>query len=145
MDALTVLIVDDNSAHSEGLTELMKIKGIIALHAATGSDAVRVASTHPVDAVLLDVHLPDMTGYNVCRQLRSDPAMEKVAIIFHTGTAWFPEEGHGGDAFLTYPIIFSDLLAVIEGCVCKRKGKAVSGVGNPMQNAHYAANRSVFP
>jgi hypothetical protein len=50
--------------------------------------------------------------------------MDRIAIIFHTGTS-SPHGGHGGDAFLTYPIASSELFAVIKGCVFKRSQRRV--------------------
>jgi DNA-binding response OmpR family regulator len=125
MENLTVLIVDDNAAHGDGLAELLELNGFAALHASTGSTGLQIAATHPVDAVLLDVNLPDMTGYEVCRKIRSHSAMDHIAIVFHTGTS-SPNREHGGDAFLTYPIASSELFVVIQGCVYRRRMKMAS-------------------
>jgi hypothetical protein len=54
------------------------------------------------------------------------PAMDHVAIIFHTGSAHPRDLENTGDAFLTYPIAFNELFAVIQGCVYKRRAKMVS-------------------
>jgi DNA-binding response OmpR family regulator len=70
MDKLTVLVVDDNIAHGDGLAELLELNGFVALHASTGSACLQIAATHPVDSVLLDINLPDMAGYEVCQKVR---------------------------------------------------------------------------
>jgi len=72
MDPLKVLIVDDNVAHGTGLAELLGLNGFVTFHASTGEEGLEVAITHSVDAVLLDIDLPDMTGREVCRLLRAD-------------------------------------------------------------------------
>ena len=82
---------------------------------------MRIASDESVDAILLDLGLPDMNGYEVCKRLRSNAKTTNIAVIFHTGTqeGYYPD--HQGDAFLTYPIAFSELFSVIQGCVARRQ------------------------
>lgn len=119
MDQLKVLIVDDNQAHGEGLTELLQIKGLTTFHASNGAEGMQLATRHSVDAVLLDIHLPDMSGLEVCRLLRKEPATANVAVIFHSGSSG--PLYHQGDAFLTYPVSSSELVTVIQGCVARRR------------------------
>jgi CheY-like chemotaxis protein len=119
MDQLKVLIVDDNKAQGEGLAELLKLKGLTSFYAASGVEGMQLASSQAVDAVLLDIHLPDMSGFEVCRLLRAEPATANVAIIFHSGSSG--PLYHHGDAFLTYPVSFSELVTVIQGCVTRRR------------------------
>lgn len=123
MNKLTVLVIDDNSAHAEGLTELLEQNGFAAMYALTGASGLQITAAHSIDAVLLDVHLPDMTGFDICQKLRSNPATRNIAVIFHTGSQRLDGRDHGGDAFLTYPVEFTELFAVIQGCVSRRKGK----------------------
>jgi CheY-like chemotaxis protein len=121
MDPLKVLIVDDNLAHGTGLAELLGLNGFITFHAATGTEGLELATTHSIDAVLLDIDLPDMTGREVCRLLRADERTANVAIVFHTGSERAYQQEHQGDSFLTYPVNYRELIAVIEGCVARRR------------------------
>jgi hypothetical protein len=60
--------------------------------------------------------------------------MDHVAIVFHTGTAHPHDRDHGGDAFLTYPVELSELFAVIQGCVHRRRVKMVANI-TPAEDA----------
>jgi DNA-binding response OmpR family regulator len=124
MAAIKVLVIDDNKAHAEGLAELLNLSGFESSSVFTGLDGVEMAEKLAVDAVLLDMGLPDIKGSEVCRRLRANPATTDIAIIFHTGTHPSPGSDHPADAFLTYPIAMADVSAVIRGCVERRRAKA---------------------
>ena len=124
MEPLRIMIVDDNEAHGVGLAELLELRGYETVFASTGERALYIASSRPLDAVLLDLHLPDMTGYEVCKRLREDPQTSHLAVIFHTGSkAQHPQMG---DAFLTYPVDFNTLYSVIHGSVARRRSALTS-------------------
>ena len=125
MNPLRILVIDDHKAHAEGLAELLALNGFVTFHAPTGNEGLEIAMTQPLDAVLLDMQLPDMNGYDVCDRLRSEPRTANLAIIFHTGSNAPVRVEHDADAFLTYPVRFSDLFSVIQGCVARRRSTAV--------------------
>ena len=122
MQSIKVLVIDDNKAHAEGLAELLELSGFGCTSAGTGLDGLEMAERLAVDAVLLDMNLPDIEGMEVCRRLRNNPATTNVAVIFHTGSQPSPGMEHDADSFLTYPVAIGELSAVIMGCVAKRKG-----------------------
>jgi two-component system, OmpR family, phosphate regulon response regulator OmpR len=121
--ALRVLVIDDNKAHAEGLAELLQLAGFEATHVPTGGAGIEHARTHPVDAVLLDMNLPDMNGFEVCRRLRRDPKTAYIAVVFHTAQGSVPGARHEGDAFLTYPVAMSEVYAVIRSSVERRRNR----------------------
>jgi CheY-like chemotaxis protein len=120
MSTIRVLIIDDNEAHAQGLAELLELSGFAAVYATTGARGLELALSGAVDAVLLDLNLPDMTGYEVCYRLRSNPVTANLAIVFHTA-ANSARIDHQGDAFLTYPVEMGHIFHVIRGCVARRK------------------------
>jgi DNA-binding response OmpR family regulator len=124
--ALRVLVIDDNKAHAEGLAELLALAGFEASHSLTGGDGIDFARTHPVDAVLLDMNLPDMNGFEVCRRLRRDPRTANIAVVFHTAQGSVPGARHEGDAFLTYPVAMSEVYSVIRGSVERRRSRILN-------------------
>ncbi len=134
-----VLVVDDNQAHASGLAELLRIAGFDAREIDNGHDALRIAAEGSVDAVLLDLGLPDMSGYEVCRQLRSDERTAHIAVIFHSGTQEPLHFDHHGDAFLTFPISFSEVFSTIRGCVARRRNKRAKA------SAPSAASNDIAP
>ena len=120
LSIIKVLIIDDNEAHAQGLAELLELSGFATTYAVTGEKGIELAHTESVNAVLLDLHLPDMTGYDVCYRLRSNPATANLAIVFHTA-ANSSTVDHQGDAFLTYPVEMGHICHVIQGCVARRR------------------------
>ena len=119
MEVYRVLVIDDREAHADGLAELLTVSGFDAHYALTGIDGLRQARAFNVHAILLDLHLPDMTGFEVCRALRADPATTNIAVVFHTAdsTAGIAD---GADAFLTYPVDIAHLSSVLRGCIARR-------------------------
>jgi CheY-like chemotaxis protein len=120
---LKVLVIDDNKAHAEGLAELLGLSGFEAWHVLTGAEGIEAAREHQVDAVLLDMNLPDMNGFEVCRRLRRDPRTAHIAVVFHTAQGSVPGARHEGDAFLTYPVAMSEVYSTIRGSVERRKNR----------------------
>jgi DNA-binding response OmpR family regulator len=120
MQKIRVLVIDDNKAHAEGLAELLELSGFDCTSTGTGLDGLELAAQLSVDAVLLDMDLPDIEGSEVCRRLRANPVTTNVAVIFHTGSRPSPGIDHEADSFLTYPVAVTELSAVIQGCVARR-------------------------
>jgi CheY-like chemotaxis protein len=79
-----ILIVDDVAANRETLCELLDSPDYRLVEAADGSAALRLATETPPDLVLLDVMMPHMDGYDVCRRLRSDERLAEVPVIMVT-------------------------------------------------------------
>jgi len=120
---LRVLVIDDNQPHAEGLAELLELAGFQASYVMTGSDGIEQAQKLAVDAVLLDMNLPDMNGFEVCRRLRRDPKTAYIAVVFHTAQGSVPGSRHEGDAFLTYPVAMTEVYSVIRASVERRRNR----------------------
>ena len=119
-----VLCVDDNEIHCYSLRKLLAAAGFDVTHAHSGREALQVfGQAHP-DAILLDVGLGDMDGFEVCTTIRTDPINNVVAIIFHSASGHAGSSPHsndtGADAFLTYPVDSEHLISVIRGCIQRR-------------------------
>lgn len=91
----TVLIVDDEPANIDILTELVK-SGYMTRAATGGEKALRIAtSDNPPDLILLDVMMPGIDGYEVCRRLKADERTKDIPIIFITGKVSAQDEIKG--------------------------------------------------
>jgi two-component system response regulator RegX3 len=119
---MRVLIVEDEDAIAEPLAEGLVREGYAVERAATGAQALAAGGNAEVDVVLLDLRLPDMDGYTVCRELR---ARSEVPIIIVSARG---EEVDrivglelGADDFLVKPFGFGELLARIRA-VTRRAG-----------------------
>ncbi len=79
-----VLVADDDPINREVLGELLKPEHTVLL-ARNGAQTLERAARHVPDLILLDVLMPDMSGYEVLRTLRADPRTEHIAVIFISG------------------------------------------------------------
>jgi PleD family two-component response regulator len=84
MDKPRILIVEDDPDLSEMLVEFFTGKEYEVRTAAWGQDAIRISNEELLNLVVLDIRLPDITGYDVCRQLRSQRRTQDVPIVFLT-------------------------------------------------------------
>ena len=105
--AATILHVDDDADNRLSLGWVLGAAGFRVREAATGTDALRLARQRP-DLVLLDVRLPDISGFEVCRRIKADPALSDLPVIqlsAHHVRGEDRAEGleGGGDVYLTKP------------------------------------------
>ena len=87
----TVLVVDDRPDARYSLGHPLATAGFDVRETATGREALRLARLQ-VDAIVLDLVLPDMNGYDVLRKLKNDPATRSIPVILKT--AVYLDEGH---------------------------------------------------
>ncbi len=104
----TILIVDDAPENIDILRGLLKDEYKIKV-AINGAKALKIAqSTHELDLILLDVMMPDMDGYEVCRQLKSQISTSSIPVIFVTAKGETKDEALGFDLgavdYITKPI-----------------------------------------
>lgn len=90
----TVLVVDDTPANLSLLANLLKEQYRIKV-ANNGIKAIELAAAAPPDLVLLDIMMPEMDGYEVCRRLKADPRTERIPVIFLTAKTSVEDEEKG--------------------------------------------------
>jgi putative two-component system response regulator len=105
--AATILIADDNQAMREAIIRFVEAEGYTALAARNGREALALALEKQPDLVLLDVTMPDIDGFEVCRRLKDDPRTALIPITMLTvldspDHRWYGIEA-GADDFLTKP------------------------------------------
>jgi DNA-binding response OmpR family regulator len=109
----TVLIVDDDGPSRLLLTIVCDARGLAVIEAASGAEALSVAVQRRPDLILLDVSLPDMSGLEVCRQVRG--AGMDVPILMLSGHADPADVERalqlGADGYLTKPFVLRELFA----------------------------------
>lgn len=80
-----VLVVDDQAASADALSQALKPLGFEVWQALDGSTALLLAKEHTPDVILLDVRMPGMDGFEVCRRLKEDPETQLLPVVFLTG------------------------------------------------------------
>jgi PAS domain S-box-containing protein len=113
-----VLIVDDNAATRYALRRRLERHSIQITEAGTGMDGLALIAAQRFDALILDVNLPDMSGFDIVRQLRAAPATALLPIVhvsaasIHTGDIITGLEA-GADAYLIHPVDPDVLMATL--------------------------------
>lgn len=113
-----ILIVDDEPQNLAALRQVLSEKYSRLVFARCGKEALEAAEKHRPAMILLDVQMPDMNGYEVCRALKANPKTEAVPVIFVTGNKEVEDEADGFNAgavdYITKPIRPAIVLARIE-------------------------------
>jgi len=116
----SILVVDDTPQNIKLLDALLTPRGYEVIPAASGEEALtRVAARQP-DLVLLDIVMPGMDGYEVCRRLRGDEATEMLPVVMITASGEQEKVAAleaGADDFVTKPLDQAELLARIRSLV----------------------------
>ena len=86
-----LLMVDDEPALRKIMARLLQVAGFTVLEAATGKEGLALAGSERPDAILLDLMLPEMNGFDVCLALKQDPATREIPVVIFTA------RGRGSD------------------------------------------------
>jgi two-component system alkaline phosphatase synthesis response regulator PhoP len=118
-----ILIVDDEPEIVRGLADNLKFEGYITLTATNGADALAVATREALDLILLDVMMPAMSGWEVCRQLRRQGIDVPIIMLTARGEEADRVQGLelGADDYVTKPFSLRELLARVRA-VLRRPG-----------------------
>lgn len=114
----TVLVVDDQLSHREMISNLLKGNGFKVMVASDGNEALEQIETHPPDLVILDIVMPKVNGYEVCRRLKSNPISKAVPVILCSIKAeefdryWGIRQG--ADAYVAKPFQPQELITTVK-------------------------------
>jgi len=136
-----ILIVEDNPLHMRLIEMTLRAKDYILLKAASGEEALEIATRDKPDLIIMDIHLPKMNGFEVTRKLRENPAFSHTPIIAITAYAMKEDRERviesGGDAYTTKPINTRELPEVIAEMLSGRKqeNRGINREGNGKENS----------
>jgi twitching motility two-component system response regulator PilH len=114
----TVLLVEDSLPTREIITDLLKNYGLVVKIARDGVEAINFLKKYSPDLVVLDIVMPRMNGYEVCRHLRSNPKTQNVPIVICSSKGeefdryWGMKQG--ADAYIAKPFQPEELVATIK-------------------------------
>jgi len=110
-----ILAVDDAPENLDIVRNLLASRYTIKA-AVNGPMALKIAEKQPPDLILLDIQMPGMDGYEVCRRLKADPATSAIPVIFLTGESGVESEvaEAGGSDYVTKPVDSGVLLSTVE-------------------------------
>lgn len=119
---VTILVTDDDPDLRLLSTTLLLEQGYTVYEAATGRACLDFARSHRPDIVILDVVLPDMTGVEVCREIKAEPGLQNVFVVFMSGMRVSSEcqaEGLnvGADGYIVKGVTNSEFLARVHSLV----------------------------
>ncbi len=112
-----ILVVDDDPAHVDFMSGLLVPLGFLVDAVHTGAAAVAAAVASPPDLIMVDLSLPDMTGWDVLRQMREDPELEKVPVLVVSANAHEYAPGSAQvlhDGFVMKPVDVSVVFSALQ-------------------------------
>jgi DNA-binding response OmpR family regulator len=119
-----ILIIDDDIVCREMLKALLKKSRHEVFEATRGLDGIKIAGTTPADLIFLDVRIPEMDGFQVCKLLKSNPHTQHIPVIMLTGCSQDiqKEIGRqaGADEYVTKPWAPAQLMATVHRLLEKK-------------------------
>ena len=109
----TILVIDDDELVSRTLQRALKLYGYHVMVSNSGTEGLQLARRHRPDLFILDIMMPGADGYQVCRQIRGDPLLQELPVLFLTAKAKDEDkiEGFraGADDYLSKPFNMEEL------------------------------------
>jgi diguanylate cyclase (GGDEF)-like protein len=130
----TLLLVDDDANNRDALSRRLQRRGYTVLTAESGPDALEMVGAHRVDAVLLDVMMPGMSGIETLRRLRQSRSVSELPVIMVTAKDRSEDVVEaldlGANDYVTKPIDFPIALARIKTQMMARRADPLTGLPN---------------
>lgn len=114
----TVLVVEDSMAQREMIIDLLKGNGLQVTVASDGVEALEYIQSTLPDLVVLDIVMPRMNGYEVCRRIKSDPATQNLPVVLCSSKSeefdryWGMKQG--ADAYIAKPFQPTELVGTVK-------------------------------
>lgn len=130
-----LLVVDDDRDFVTALAARLELRGFQVTKAFDGKEGFEKACAEKPDAVILDVRMPEMNGFEVCKKMKADENCKEIPVIMLTGKS---DPGDvqtakdiGADAYFIKPFDLDTLLYEIYALLRKKKKKQSNGTSTP--------------
>lgn len=117
----TILVVEDSRADQRLIEGILGQMGLEVVSADNGEQALEWVAEHPPDLMVVDIVMPGMSGFDLCRQLRANPATQDIPVVFCSSKDrefdrfWGLRQG--GTAYITKPFAPSELIDTVFSCL----------------------------
>ncbi len=125
---VTILHIDDNEANRYVVTRILQNAGFTVVEAATGATGLEAVANFQPDLIILDVQLPDISGFEVCRQIKANPETAFIPVL-HLSASFVQSQDKaegldsGADAYLVQPVEPIELLATLRSLLRIRRAE----------------------
>jgi PAS domain S-box-containing protein len=123
----TVLIVDDNAENRLLLSSQLRMENYNILQAGGGVEGLQMAQDHDPDIILLDVMMPDMNGFEVCKKIKEDPRTHLIPVIMVTALREVQYRiegiGSGADEYLSRPHVREELMVRVRTLIQLKRAR----------------------
>ncbi len=144
-----ILVVDDIETGRYATTRVLQANGFDVLEAASGEEALEKAQELP-DLIILDINMPDISGFEVCKRLKADPATSAIPVL-HLSATYLDTESKvtglegGADGYLTQPVDPKELTATINALLrIKKAEEAAERQARQWQTTFDAASDAIW-
>ena len=118
MEQKTILIVEDEDDAAELFSEMMRVSGFRVLKTSRSTLALPMMATEKPDLILLDIMMPEMSGLDILRQMRQDPALARIPVIVISAKSMPTDIKNsmeaGASTYLTKPVGYVELKEAVE-------------------------------
>jgi len=138
-----IMVVDDDPDTVSILARHLQREGFAAIEAISGAECLRLVHEHRIDVILLDLMMPDMDGFQVCRSLKQDPATAEIPVIMITARDDLDARAEGMrlgvSDFLAKPVFRRQLANRIRAQLdMLATGRATEAALSNLEHAHHA-------
>lgn len=129
--SITVLLIDDNDTNRYIIAHMLQDAGFKSVEAASGNAGLELITQQKTDLVILDVKLPDLNGFEVCKRLKSNPETASIPVL-HLSANFIDSRDRargldsGADAYLIQPVEPVELIATIKALLRIRKAETAA-------------------
>jgi PAS domain S-box-containing protein len=146
---ITILHIDDNEANRYAVKRMLKHRGFNVIEAATGEAGLQLVIQTSPDLIILDVKLPDLNGFEVCRRIKTNPATAFIPVL-HLSASFVESRDKaqgldsGADAYLAQPVEPIELIATVKALLrIRRAEESALALAREWQSTFDAMNDGV--